>query len=177
MKHSKKKKEKRKKNLGSKQPIWVWLKHYSFFPVLLLFVYFLLVLEITSRDASVRRYINVPSDQPKLPDKYVQWAAPSLAFGSYEGVVRETATENVRACKGTKKRATKNCNLFCNIAENELNSDVARFTTHIKHVLQQIRLITGLNVGGETRNIAIQLVLQQCCKTSCTFFVARFSIP
>ena len=135
------------------------------------------MLEITSRDASVRRYINVPSDQPKLPDKYVQWAAPSLAFGSYEGVVRETATENVRACKGTKKRATKNCNLFCNIAENELNSDVARFTTHIKHVLQQIRLITGLNVGGETRNIAIQLVLQQCCKTSCTFFVARFSIP
>ena len=27
--------------------------------------------------------------------------------------------------------------------------------------------------GGETCNIAIQLVLLQCCKTSCTFFVAR----
>ena len=26
--------------------------------------------------------------------------------------------------------------------------------------------------GGKTRNIAIQLVLQQCCKTSRTFFVA-----
>ena len=24
-------------------------------------------------------------------------------------------------------------------------------------------------MGGKTRNIAIQLVLQQCCKTSCTF--------
>ena len=33
------------------------------------------------------------------------------------------------------------------------------------------------DVGGKTRNIAIQLVLQQCCKTSCTFFVARFSVP
>ena len=29
-------------------------------------------------------------------------------------------------------------------------------------------------MGGKTRNIAIQLVLQQRCKTSCTFFVARF---
>ena len=46
-----------------------------------------------------------------------------------------------------------------------------------KPVLQQIRLLTGLNVGGKTRNNAIQLVLQQCCKKSCTFFVARFSVP
>ena len=29
---------------------------------------------------------------------------------------------------------------------------------------------TGLNVGGKTRNIGLQLVLQQYCKTSCTFF-------
>ena len=33
------------------------------------------------------------------------------------------------------------------------------------------------DVGGKTRNIAIQLVFQQCCKTSCTFFFARFSVP
>ena len=26
-------------------------------------------------------------------------------------------------------------------------------------------------------NIAIQLVLRQCCKTSCTFFADRFSVP
>ena len=50
-------------------------------------------------------------------------------------------------------------------------------TCNIKPVLQQIRLLTGLNVGGETRSIAIQLVLQQCCKTNCTFFVARFAVP
>ena len=41
-----------------------------------------------------------------------------------------------------------------------MNSDVARFTTHIKPVLQQIRLLTGLNVRGKTRNIAIQLVTE-----------------
>ena len=41
----------------------------------------------------------------------------------------------------------------------------------IKPVMQQIRLFTGLNMGGKTRNIAIQLVLQQCCKTSCTFLL------
>ena len=50
-------------------------------------------------------------------------------------------------------------------------------TTQIKLVLQQIRLLAGLNMGGKTRNIAFQLVLQQCCRTSCTFFVARFSVP
>ena len=32
-------------------------------------------------------------------------------------------------------------------------------------------------MGGKTRNIAVQLVLWQCCKTSCTFFGARFSVP
>jgi len=55
-----------------------------------------------------------------------------------------------------KKRAT----CLATFLQNELNSDVARFTTLIKPVLQQIRLLTGLNVFGKTRNIAIQLVLQ-----------------
>ena len=31
-------------------------------------------------------------------------------------------------------------------------------------------------MGGKTRNITFQSVLQQCCKTSCTFFVVRFSV-
>ena len=30
-------------------------------------------------------------------------------------------------------------------------------------------MLTGLNVGGKTRNIAFHLVLQQCCKTSWMF--------
>ena len=62
------------------------------------------------------------------------------------------------------------------LLQNQLNSDVARFTTHIKPVLQQIRLLTGLTVGCKTRHIAIQLVLQQCCRTNYTF-VARFYAP
>ena len=31
--------------------------------------------------------------------------------------------------------------------------------------------------GGKTHSIAIHLVLQQCCKTSWTFFVVRFTEP
>ena len=69
---------------------------------------------------------------------------------------------------GNKKPAT----YFATLLQNALNSNVARFITHIRPVLQQIRLLTGLNMGSTTRNIAIQLVLQHCCKTSCTFFVA-----
>ena len=42
-----------------------------------------------------------------------------------------------------------------------MDSDVARFTTHIKPVWQQIRLLRDLNIGDKTRNIGIQLVLQQ----------------
>ena len=50
------------------------------------------------------------------------------------------------------------------LLQNELNSDVARFTTHIKPVLQQIRLLTGFSEGAKTCNTALQLVLQQSCK-------------
>ena len=32
-------------------------------------------------------------------------------------------------------------------------------------------------MGGKTRNIAVQFVLQQCCKTSCMLFATRFSVP
>ena len=64
-------------------------------------------------------------------------------------------------------------NLFCDFAVKR----VARFSTNIKPLLQQISFLTGLNMGGKTRSIAIELVLQQCCKTSCSFFVARFSAP
>ena len=70
--------------------------------------------------------------------------------------------------EGNKKQA----NVLAALLLNELNSDVERFTTHIKPVLQQIRLFAGLNMGGKTSNIAIQLVLQQCSKK-----VARFLCP
>ena len=62
-----------------------------------------------------------------------------------------------------------------NKMQNELNSDVARFTHPRKQPCNCISCKTGSNMGGKTRNIAIQLGLQQCCKTSCTFFVARLT--
>ena len=59
---------------------------------------------------------------------------------------------------GNKKRAT----CLATLQQNELyTGDVARFPTNIKLVLPQIRLLTGLKVGCKTRNITIQLVLQQ----------------
>ena len=57
------------------------------------------------------------------------------------------------------------------------NTDDGLFTTHVQTCQQPDLLHVRFDVGGKTRNIAIQLVLLQCCKTSCTFFVARFSVP
>ena len=72
---------------------------------------------------------------------------------------------------GNKKRAI----CFTTWLQNELNSDVARFTTYENKPYNLISCKTGSNMGGKTRNIATQLGLQQCCKTSCTFLVARFT--
>ena len=63
----------------------------------------------------------------------------------------------------------KNETFLATLLQNGFNPDVARFATHIKSVLQQIRLFTGLNKGGKTGNIAFS------CKTSCTVFFARFT--
>ena len=68
----------------------------------------------------------------------------------------------------------KLCNLSCNIAAKLVEWWCCAFTTHIKPVLEQLRLLTGLNVGSKTRNFTIELVLQQCCNTSCTFFCCPF---
>ena len=43
---------------------------------------------------------------------------------------------------GNKKHAT----CFATLLQNKLKSNVACFTTHIKPVLRQIRLLTGLNL-------------------------------
>ena len=55
------------------------------------------------------------------------------------------------------------------LVQNELNTDVARFTTHIKPVFQQIRLLTGLIGVGKMHSITFQLLLLHCCKTSALF--------
>ena len=77
----------------------------------------------------------------------------------------------------TQKRAT----FFATLLQNELNSDVARFTTHIKPVLQQIRLLTGFNVSHKTRNIVNFAALWQnklrvfCCSFFRTLSITLFS--
>ena len=57
-----------------------------------------------------------------------------------------------------------------------MNSVVVRFITHIKPVLQQIRLLTGLtDVGGETRNIiSLQVFMRPSRVLPCS---SRFRAP
>ena len=52
---------------------------------------------------------------------------------------------------GYKKCAT----CFATLLQNELNSDVAQFTTHVQTCLQPDLLQDRCNVGGKRRNIAI----------------------
>ena len=74
---------------------------------------------------------------------------------------------------GDRKRAT----CLATLLQNKLNSDVACFTTQAQTCLQPDLSQDGFDMGGNTRNIAIQLVLKQCCKTSCAFFAAHFYGP
>ena len=65
------------------------------------------------------------------------------------------------------KRATTTSNLFFSIAA----------TTHIQTCVQTDLLQDRFGVSGKTCNIAIQLFLRQCCKTSWMFFVALREHP
>ena len=79
--------------------------------------------------------------------------------------------------KSTVKRATKECNLFCKTGAKRVEWQCCTFYHLRKKPCNLICYKTGSNVCGKTRNIFIQLVLQQCFKTSCTFFfVARFTV-
>ena len=51
-----------------------------------------------------------------------------------------------RKVKVRKNGQQKHATCFVTLLQNKLKSNVVRFTTHIKPVLQQIRLLTGLNL-------------------------------
>ena len=68
---------------------------------------------------------------------------------------------------GNKKRAT----CFATLLQNEMNTDVARFTTRIRTCLATNKVARLFFVGGKTRNSHIRLVLQQCCT-----FLLLFSV-
>ena len=57
------------------------------------------------------------------------------------------------------------------LQQKELNNDVARFTTHIKPVLQQIRLLTGFENAQQrfSTRFAVMLLNKLHC------FVARLT--
>ena len=75
---------------------------------------------------------------------------------------------------GTVKRATKNVQLvlwlFCKTSWLAM---LPVLPTTKNKPCNLICCKTGLNVSGKTRNVAFQLVLLQCRKTNCVFFVAR----
>ena len=92
-----------------------------------------------------------PHSSPSLR-RLVRRSRRAMRRGCVKNRDLEPAFFQVRYGKtGNKKRAT----CFTTLLQNELKNDVARYTSHIKPVLQQIRLLTGLNMGGKTRNIAI----------------------
>ena len=71
------------------------------------------------------------------------------------------------------KTGNKKCAIcFATWLQNELNES---FYHPQNKSCNLISCKTGSNVGGKMLNIAIQIGLKQCCKTSCTFFVARFT--
>ena len=75
------------------------------------------------------------------------------------------------------KTANKKRKIFATWLQKELNSDVARFTTHVRPCLARNKVVSFVQVGGKTSNITIQLILQPFCKTNCALFVARFPVP
>ena len=60
---------------------------------------------------------------------------------------------------GNKKRAT----CFATLLQNDMNTDVARFTTRIRTCLATNKVARLFFVDGKTRNSHIRLVLQQWC--------------
>ena len=61
------------------------------------------------------------------------------------------------------------------LVQNEFISDVASFTTDVQTYLLQGFVSFA---GAETRNIATQLVLQQCCKKEVAhFLLPLFTVP
>ena len=76
--------------------------------------------------------------------------------------------------KATVKRE-KRATCFATLLRNELIAMLRVLPPTYQPVLQQVRLQGFFSVGNKTRNIAIQLVLQQSRQTSCKFFVARFT--
>ena len=78
-------------------------------------------------------------------------------LGTLEGT-EEWATKNMQPCVAT-------------LLQNELTEDVARFTTHIKHVVQQIRLLRFTTWVVKRTTSLFNSICSNYCKTSCCTFL------
>ena len=80
--------------------------------------------------------------------------------------------------KVRKNGQQKTCNLSCNIAAKRVVQRCCAFYHQHKTCLATNQVVNRFERRLlKARNITIQLVLQQCCETRCTFFFARFSVP
>ena len=111
--------------------------------------------------------------QPNSFSKLVP-AAGNFIHSDWGRVIRKIK-QNELDCRDTAplKQATKMCNLFYNIAAKRVEKRILRvLPLSFKLINNLICCLTGLNVGGKTRNIAFPLVLQQCYKTSCVVLLS-----
>ena len=72
---------------------------------------------------------------------------------------------------GDKKRAT----CLATLLQNKLNSNVACFTTHVKPVLRQIRLLTGLSLGGKSHRSLFNLFCNNVARQVAGFLLPVFT--
>ena len=89
------------------------------------------------------------------------------------GLIKKFLIRKFYALKYGKTGNKKHTTCFATLLQNELNSDVARYKAHVKPVLQQIRLLTGLNMGGKTRRTSL---FNSVC-SNVAKHVARFFLP
>ena len=74
-------------------------------------------------------------------------------------------------------RRQKRSTCFATLQQNEVNSDVARFTTHVRTCLATNKVARFLLLGGKRRNIAIQFVWSKVAKQVARFCRPFYAVP
>ena len=95
-----------------------------------------------------------------------------VRYKKYKRLVYTPPDLWARFCKHKKSSTIFCVTCLATLLQNELYGDVAQFTTHIKPVLQQIRLLTGFN---EVVKRATSLFNSFCSNVAKQ--VARFLLP
>ena len=120
------------------------------------------------------------ADNQCLDDVSMWWTITRLAvvsrarcrwFKPRPGQLSGSLITNATVKRATKKRAT----CFATLLQNELNNDVAGFTTDFRTCLPTNEVSRFFFTWVRKRATWLfKLVLQQCCKTTCTFFCCLF---